>query len=110
MSVIKKYWTENVEITKLGSGSTYSKCPRIECADGFTMSVQAGEGLYSTPRSYIESGDYSSFEIGFPSEREDLIMEYIDGDEETDPTDTVYGYVPIDAVDAVIEKHGGIAQ
>jgi hypothetical protein len=36
-------------------------------------------------------------------------MPYIDGDETTEPTDTVYGYVPIEIVAQAIIDHGGFA-
>lgn len=78
--------------------------PRIVCVDGFTMSVQAGDGIYCSPRD--NGGHWYAFEIGYPSEKEDLIMEYAETPE--DPTNTVYDYVPIDVVVAVIEKHGGM--
>ncbi len=81
---------------------------RIECADGFSMSVQGHCGAYSTPRDDF-ADHYSAVEVGYPSEREEPFMPYIDG-EGSDPTDTVYGWVPIDVVVAVIERHGGIAK
>lgn len=81
--------------------------PEMVCADGFKMSVQGHYGAYSCPRDDF-ADHYSSVEVGFPSEREDLLMPFIDGGEETDPTTTVYGYVPIGIVEKVIEKHGGL--
>jgi hypothetical protein len=74
------------------------------------MSVQAGEQLYSSPRSYIAEGSYTEAEVGFPSEREPLIDEYVErySEEDLDYTQRVYPYVPCDVIDAVIEKHGGI--
>ena len=84
----------------------YQECrPRIICNDGFNMSVQAGNGIYSNPRL---SGEYNylSVEIGFPSEEETLINEY--AETPNDWTGTVYAYTPIELVDEVIEKHGGI--
>lgn len=83
--------------------------PKIICNDGFTMSVQGSSGHYCSPRS-VEK-DYYSMEIGFPSIAEPLIYPFMDGDiEDTDPTNTVYGYVPCDIIDEVIIKHGGINQ
>lgn len=81
--------------------------PQIICADGFKMSVQASEFHYCTPRDSI--GPWHSVEVGFPSERVDAFMEYIDGGEDTDPTSTVYGYVPLAKVAQVIADHGGFA-
>lgn len=81
--------------------------PRIECEDGFTMSVQVGDGNYCSPR-IMDSPHYDAVEVGFTSEVEPLLMGYADDPDE--PTGTVYGYVPCDVVDAVIEKHGGIVE
>jgi len=58
--------------------------------------------------SFSRTG-YSSLEIGFPSAREELIMPYID-DSDSDPTMTVYGWVPVDVIVAVVEKHGGFTK
>ena len=80
--------------------------PRIECNDGFHMSVQAHDGSYSRPRNDF-APHYSAVEVGFPSDREELLMPYIDGGD-VDPTENVYGYVPVEVVVAVIEKHGGL--
>lgn len=79
---------------------------RITCNDGFSMSVQASYFHYCKPRINLPDGNYEAVEIGFPSEKEELIMEFAEDDK--DPTDTVYGYVPIEIVEKVIEKHGGM--
>lgn len=77
--------------------------PRIECMDGLTMSIQAGEGIYSTPRTFI--GPFSAMEIGFPSEKIDEFMEWAEDPE--NPTDTVYSYVPVEIILKVINSRGG---
>lgn len=90
------------------SGKGYSfldHVPRIECKDGFTMSVQASRTHYCSPR--LDEGFWSSVEVGYPSEREELLMPYVENAAE--PTETVYGYVPICVVAKVIDKHGGFA-
>ncbi len=38
--------------------------------------------------------------------KDDLILEY--AEMPSDPTHTIYGQVPVDVVDALIEKHGGM--
>lgn len=81
--------------------------PRMTCADGFSMSAQGHAGAYSQPRDDW-ADDYREVEVGFPSEREDLLMPFVE--DESRPTQTVYGYVPIDIVEAVIAKHGGMAE
>ena len=79
--------------------------PRIVCNDGFSMSVQAGYGIYSTPRA---NGllPYSAVEIGYPSEDEELLFGLEEG--RGNYTDTVYPYVRIELVDKIIKKHNGI--
>ena len=88
-----------------------SRLPHIVCEDGFSMSVQVGYSLYSTPKKVAKR--YSAVEIGYPSEHEPLIEEYaeftpFDEDEEPDYTDTVYPYVPVKLVNKVLKRHGGI--
>lgn len=81
----------------------------VRCADGFTISVQGGTWHhYCTPRS--EHGQFTSaydeVECGFPSEAEELLFNY--AEDPSDLTGTVYAYVPIELVEEVIQKHGGI--
>lgn len=77
---------------------------RIVCNDGFDMSVQGSQGHYCSPRKTQDW--YDSMEIGFPNQEEELILEY--AEEKNDPTRTVYGWVPCDIIQKVIDKHGGI--
>lgn len=77
---------------------------RVVCKDGFSMSVQASKYHYCTPRDNF--GPYTSFEVGFPTQQEELLLEY--AEDRRNPTDTVYGYVPTDVVEAVVAKHGGV--
>lgn len=77
--------------------------PHITCADGFSMSVQAGRIHYCSPRSDI--GPWLRVEVGFPSEEEPDLLPY--AEDPHNPTETVYGYVPTEVVDRIIEKHGG---
>ena len=90
---------------------TSSRLPHIVCEDGFTMSVQVGYSLYSEPKKVAKR--YSKVEIGYPSDHEPLIEKWaeftpFEDDEEPDYTDTVYPYVPVEVVDKVLKKHGGI--
>ena len=80
----------------------------VVCKDGFAMSVQASEYHYCSPRVSGLGQPYTSVEIGFPSELEDLLIEFAEDMDE--PTGTVYPYVPADVVIAVIEKHGGMVE
>ncbi len=80
---------------------------RLVCRSGFSMSVQAHVGAYCTPRSN-NAEKYTHVEIGFPSSKEPLLMDWCD--EPGDPTGTVYGYVPVHVVTTVIAKHGGAVE
>ena len=78
---------------------------KVICADGFAMSVQANENAYCAPRA-TRAEVYTQVEIGFPSEKEELIIDW--AEERERPTETVYAYVPVSVVTNVIAKHGGI--
>jgi len=78
--------------------------PLVVCNDGFEMSVQAGQSLYSEPQDVADS--YEEAEVGFPSTEESLLTSYAEDKENL--CGTVYGYVPCSIIDKVIEKHGGI--
>ena len=90
--------------------------PRIVCADGFSMSVQAREFSYCTPRQ--NEGPHTHMEGGFPSSTpldpelrqaaEDLhgLMD----ESECDFTETVYPYVAREVFEREFELHGGIVE
>jgi hypothetical protein len=77
----------------------------VVCADGFRMSVQADEFTYCSPR-INDAERYTQVEIGFPSDYEELIIDW--AEDRSDPTGTVYGYVPVSVVTNVLAKHGGM--
>jgi len=77
----------------------------IVCADGFSMSVQAGSSSYCEPR--VDGAQkYTEVEVGFPSVYESLLAPYAENEE--DYTGTVYGWVPADIIVTVCAKHGGV--
>jgi hypothetical protein len=78
--------------------------PRIVCADGFVMSVQASHMHYCKPRN--DDGPYTHFEVGYPSQACDKLMPY--AEDPNNPTDTVYGMVPRAVIEAVVAQHGGV--
>ena len=102
MNVIQKYYVANFR-----TEGPVQFVPKLVCTDGFKMSVQASYTHYSKPRENLEDGGYSSWEVGFPTERVEDLMPYIDGPDD-DPTGIVYGYVPTDIINKVIADHGGI--
>lgn len=82
----------------------YASCV---CADGFTMSVQASEFNYCTPR--VDGAKrYEEVEVGFPTAVEPLLLDY--AEDPSCPTNTIYSYVPVGIVTTVIAKHGGIVE
>jgi hypothetical protein len=81
------------------------RIPRVHCTDGFSMSVQAQHTAYCSPRD--SKGPWYEVEVGFPSERVEDFMPYIDDEYEPDSTEAVYGFVPINIVADVIIAHGG---
>lgn len=102
---------QQTKTTDTRSGYEYPSGPveRIRCADGFELSVQAGKSLYCTPRRH--EGPWTHVEVGFPSAFEETLMPWVDGDQsdlsEKNTLGNVYGYVPIEIVCAIIERHGG---
>lgn len=85
----------------------FKQIPQIVCQDGFTISVQASECHYTSPRrNFKDAIMYDKMELGFPNKEESLILEYAENPEK--PTETVYGYVPVEIINEVILKHGGL--
>ena len=80
--------------------------PEAVCADGFTLSIQASSMHYCRPSKDLQDGDYSKVELGNLSETVEEFLPYAEN--EARPLFTVYGYVPIETVNAVLAKHGGI--
>ena len=121
IEAIKAEGTNNPDFTQIGKPSG-----QIRCVDGFRMSVQAGIGMYCTPRpdgfnkggpGRDYQGPYTAAEVGFPSERPEPWSagfwlwkrtgwrEFAENSGA--PTDTVYGHVPFALIEALIELHGG---
>ena len=83
----------------------YKNYETVVCADGFSISIQAGNGKYCFPR-YDRAQKYSQLELGYPNRPCPFIYEYAEDKE--DYTETIYPYVPAKIVDAMIRGHGGI--
>jgi hypothetical protein len=77
---------------------------RITCANGLSFSAQANAGAYCSPRQ--DNGPWNQVEIGFPSIAVEEFMEFAENS--ADPTGTVYGWVPVEIVEAVVQKNGGL--
>ena len=107
MDQVNEYLKRTRNIHTYPDGMAYD-LPREHaiCKDGFHISIQASEYHYCSPRVNGADG-YETVELGFPNREDILIMEY--AEDPDDPTGTVYGFVPIEIVNQLIEKHGGIA-
>ena len=94
----------------------------ITCRDEFKFSVIAGNGVWCRPRPTVMDtpspyevasdfpGPFTHVEVGFPSERPEPWAEWEPYAENADvPTATVYAYVPVGMVRALVESHGGEA-
>jgi len=81
--------------------------PRVYCEDGYSISIQANDCAYCVPRANGRAY-YESFELGYPSDTDDLIDRYSE-----DPTNllgTVYPYIDWIIVEKLLDKHGGIVR
>lgn len=81
--------------------------PKLICKDGFSLSIQAGYGMASSPKiSFAES--YTDVEVGACSLYEPLFEDY--GSSEPFTSLPIYSYVPVKLVEQIILKHGGIKE
>ena len=81
------------------------RMPRLILADGASLSVQASEHSYSSPRD--NKGPYTKVEVGFPSETPPEAWKEF-AEEWDKPTNTIYSYIPLTMVMLYIGAHGGI--
>jgi hypothetical protein len=85
--------------------------PRIVCSDGFSMSVQACEFNYCTPRQ--DGVPHTHMEGGFPSSPPldpELLQSREGMNSGDDPTETVYPYVAREVFEREFALHGGIVE
>ena len=107
MDTVNKWLKETLKTTEYGHGIIQDIRPHVKCKDGFCISVQASQRNYCLPRV---DGDviYDKVELGYPNVEDELIAEYAEDDDKL--TKTVYPYVPVEVVNRLIEKHGGIVE
>ena len=77
---------------------------RITCQSGLSLSVQANNYAYCEPRN--DSGPYSHVEVGYPSRAIEALLPYAENP--AVPTETVYPYVPVGIVEAILLENGWI--
>lgn len=74
------------------------------CSNGLTFSLQTTEMNYCSPRSDI--GPWSKVEIGFPNREVEKLMPF--ADDKNRPTETIYGWVPMNIIMEIITDNGGL--
>lgn len=80
---------------------------RLLLGDGSSLSVQASTNHYCAPRCDFDDYDqYYEFEVGLPSAQMDELAPYQDG--QGDQTSAVFGYVPKEIIESLIEVRGGV--
>jgi hypothetical protein len=83
---------------------------RLKCKDGVSLSVQASEAHYCTPR--VNGADhYSAVEVGYIEDAEGVALEppesWRDHTDGTGFPASVYAWVPRELVEKFVEDHGG---
>jgi hypothetical protein len=77
--------------------------PRLKCADGTQLSVQASSAHYCSPRE--DTGPWGAVEVWcISSPKGNPCYPRSFGKYEGDP----YGWVPVSVVNAYIHRHGGL--
>lgn len=77
---------------------------RLYCKDGFSFSIQSSKKHYCKPRE--DDPPYTQYEIGDPTKYEPLLAPYRcehDGS-------GIYGWVPVDVINDMIDTHGGLRE
>ena len=80
---------------------------RAICKDGFSLSVQASDSAYCSPRMN-DAERYTKVEVGFPSKHEPLLAPYQNGDGAM--SKDVFLLVPVPVVALILIKHGGMVE
>lgn len=132
MSIFQKTVISNKKDSmykQMSYDNTHFYCPIVYAMDGFNVSLQIHHGNYcSSENGYRELGhSMQDVEFGFPSQNEEVMFEYAEGyglpkytfDENGEYNETPFnvslfditkevGSIPLDIMEAVFEKHGGI--
>lgn len=103
---VNEYLRDTLRWIDTHSGHWQEVRPRIRCADGLELSVQASSTHYCYPRA-DGLAEYYQVEVGFPDRVLYALLPYAEDPENL--TETVYGWVPVEVVNEIIEQHGGLA-
>lgn len=79
--------------------------PSVKCVDGFWISIQGHRGAWSEPSKELRNiYEYDEMEIKVSELLPERFNQYRDGDS------SIYGYVPVEMIEALLVEHGGIAE
>jgi len=78
----------------------------LRCANGCSVSSQAGPRHYCTPQNWI--GPYTHYELGFPSKGMNITAIRSYAEDPSKPYNTVYGWVPLATITQLINDNGGL--
>lgn len=101
---IHEFLKETYSIHKVGGYQIQDVRPKVICNDGFSISVQGSKYHYSTPRK--DGYKFTHVELGYPSEYEVWMLEHLG----LNINDEVGGYIPIEKVQELLDRHGGILE
>ena len=109
---LQKFLQDTYKIAYSNIITVLHKRPRIICNDGFSASLQASADHYCLPTENLENGNYTKLEMTFLSEPEEELKPYANYYTQEDDFDLKevisFGYIPIDIIIKIINKHNGI--
>lgn len=99
-------WLNATIVSKVVYGFSFQSVrPHLECNDGTTLSVQASESHYCTPRvNGKPDGGYTSVEVWCCSTTEGMTAEWAEYQSGDDP----WAFLPVALVEKYVDFHGGI--
>lgn len=99
-STISKIYEE-----EMNYNNTFFTCPRVYAKDGWNVSLQINNGNYcESENGYRKLGHtFKKVEFGYPSNLDEELLEFAE-----QPTNNTVGSCPIEVLEKIFEKHGGI--
>lgn len=91
--------------TTMDKNPYFVKFPPIVCKDGTFISAQAGENYHCYPKENLEDFEYETVEV---FKNDDMLEESLMSPFESGCDDYIFDNVPVEIIDVIIEKHGGI--
>lgn len=103
-------WLEKTTRVLLLESKEIQLCrPPIVCRDGYTMSVQTeGDTLFATYKDTPKGRTYITLDVSEISEEDISLKPYEHLYKDNEAEEKVWAFVPIQVVERLIKKHGGI--